>query len=235
MANEPSSRNPPANEPPWRSPADNDQTCADREALVRSIRHWELLDQRVLDAILAVPRHLFVPERQRPVAYFDGPLDIGYRQTISQPTVVAMMTSALRPEPHHVVLEIGTGAGYQAAVLSKLVRRVESVEIVQPLAERAAAVLETLGCRNVRVHVSNGFDGLPSLAPFDGIIVTAAPESMPDRLLEQVADGARMVVPVGPQFGLQELLVMTRHGNSFDRHSVAPVRFVPMVRTWKRP
>ena len=209
---------------------DDEDTVRRRRALVRSIERDARGDRPVIHAMLSVPRHAFVPPYWYFRAYEDGPLTIGHGQTISQPAVVAMMTFALRPEPHHTILEVGTGSGYQTAVLSRLVKRVETVEIIEPLAVTAAETLRSLGYDNVRVHVGDGYDAVKDAAPFDGIMVTAAPERVPEGLLAQLRDGGRMVLPVGPEFGIQDLIVLRRRGNDIERKSIAPVRFVPMVK-----
>ena len=181
----------------------------------------------VLKAMRAVPRHELVPAEARPWAYRDHPLSIGYRQTISQPYIVALMTELLAPEPHHRVLEIGTGSGYQAAVLSRLVAEVFSIEIVEPLARRAAADLERLGYDNVTVIAGDGYRGLPDEAPFDGVIVTAAPPYIPEPLVEQLKPGGRMVIPVGERY--QELKLLVKSESGIEEREVIPVRFVPMT------
>jgi protein-L-isoaspartate(D-aspartate) O-methyltransferase len=201
-----------------------------RAWLVDGIARSERVGERVTQAMRAVPRHAFVPEEQRERAYDDSPLPIGHGQTISQPTVVAVMTEALRLRGHETVLEVGTGSGYQAAVLSRLVRRVESIELLEPLAEAARASLTAAGYDNVRVHVGDGYQGLPQLAPFDAIIITAAPPEIPPKLVEQLKVGGRMVLPVGPRFGVQDLLVLEKQPDgSIERTNLGPVRFVPMV------
>jgi protein-L-isoaspartate(D-aspartate) O-methyltransferase len=184
-------------------------------------------DPRVLEAMRTVPRHLFVPESLRERAYADHPLAIGSRQTISQPYIVAAMTELLEPEAGDVVLEIGTGSGYQAAVLSKLVKRVYTIEILPELAESAKQVLKETGCDNVEVITGDGYRGLPERAPFDGIIVTAAPEEVPPPLVDQLAVGGRLVIPVGDW--MQELIVLEKTESGVSRRSVFPVRFVPMT------
>ena len=185
-------------------------------------------DARVLAALRAVPRHRFVPEAWRDRAYEDGPLPIGKGQTISQPYIVAVMTEQLRPEPGDRVLEIGTGSGYQAAVLARLVARVYSIEIVPELAEGARATLASLGVTNVEVITGDGYRGLPDLAPFDGIVVTAAPAEVPQPLVDQLALGARLVVPVGGRD--QDLRVLARDASGVRTETLFPVRFVPFVR-----
>ena len=184
-------------------------------------------DPRVLEAMRETPRHLFVPESLRAYAYEDRPLPIGHRQTISQPYIVAFMTELLRPEPDDVVLEIGTGSGYQAAVLSSLVKTVVSIEILPELAEQAKVQLAAAGRNNVQVIIGDGYRGLPERAPFEGIIVTAAPPEVPAALVEQLAVGGRLVIPVGE--GIQELLVIERTSSGVTRRSVLPVRFGPMT------
>jgi len=184
-------------------------------------------DPRVLHALRSVPRERFVPAAQRPWAYADRPLPIGYAQTISQPYVVAAMTEALDPQPGDKVLEIGTGSGYQAALLSLLVSEVHSIEIVPELADEARRRLAEEGYANVRVVTGDGFLGLPDHAPFDGIIVTAAPPEVPPALVEQLAPGGRLVIPVGSS--VQELRVLERSPEGIRETSLFPVRFVPMT------
>lgn len=209
---------------------DTDRFRRERAELVASIRRAEGLSDKVAEAMLEVPRHVFVPEEQRHRSYDDNPLTIGHGQTISQPTVVAMMTEALDLKGNEVVLEIGTGSGYQAAVLSRLVKRVETIEIVAPLAEWARKALDRVGYDNVNVHVGDGYAGLPDKAPFDRIIITAAPPEVPPKLVEQLAKGGKMVLPVGPRFGVQDLIVLEkRQDGSLRRTNLGPVRFVPMV------
>ena len=184
-------------------------------------------DRRVLEAMRETPRHLFVPEAMRAHAYEDRPLPIGSRQTISQPYIVAAMTELLEPAPGDVILEIGTGSGYQAAVLSRLVSRVVSVEILPELARGAREVLAAVGADNVEVVTGDGYRGMPGDAPFGGILVTAAPPEVPPPLVEQLAVGAKLVIPVGE--GFQELLVLERTATGVTERSVFPVRFVPMT------
>jgi protein-L-isoaspartate(D-aspartate) O-methyltransferase len=185
-------------------------------------------DARVLAAMRAVPRHLFVPESLRAESYDDRPLPIGEGQTISQPYIVALMTSLLEPRPGDRVLEIGTGSGYQAAVLARLVRDVYTIEILEPLARQAERALAEQGLRNVHVRVGDGYQGWPEEAPFDGIIVTAAaPDHPPKPLLDQLKVGGKMVIPVGRFF--QDLLVITKAADGIEKRNVIPVRFVPMT------
>jgi protein-L-isoaspartate(D-aspartate) O-methyltransferase len=182
---------------------------------------------RVLEAMRTVPRHLFVPEAYRDEAYADHPLPIGRGQTISQPYIVAVMTELLDPQPTDRVLEVGTGSGYQAAVLSLLVDKVTTIEIVPELAERARRDLARLGYENVEVIRGDGYRGVPEQAPFDGIMVTAAPEKVPKPLTEQLKPGARLVIPVGGRY--QELRVLHRTDEGIRTRTIFPVRFVPMT------
>jgi protein-L-isoaspartate(D-aspartate) O-methyltransferase len=174
-----------------------------------------------------VPRHVFVPEPQRAQAYADHPLPIGHDQTISQPYIVAFMTQGLKVEPHHRVLEIGTGSGYQAAVLGLLAKDVYTIEIIEPLATRATATLAAQGHTNVHVRHGNGYLGWPELAPFDRIMVTAAPDEVPPALVEQLRVGGLMAIPVGT-FN-QELRIMRRTATGLETLETLPVRFVPMT------
>ena len=183
---------------------------------------------RVLDAMRAVPRHLFVDDAQRAHAYEDGPLPIGGRQTISQPYIVALMSELLDLTPNERVLEIGTGSGYQSAVLSRLAGHVYSIEIIPELAKQSAERLTRLGFGNITVKEGDGYRGWPEFAPFDGIIVTAAPERIPQPLLDQLAPNGRMVIPVGGFF--QELKVFKKDPNGrVTEQDIIPVRFVPMT------
>ena len=191
------------------------------------LRARDIRSARVLDAMLRVPRHLFVPEAQRAQAYSDSPLAIGYGQTISQPYIVAFMTQALDVEPGHGVLEVGTGSGYQAAVLSTLAKEVYTIEIVAPLAERARQTLLELGYRNVQVRTGNGYLGWPEHAPYDRIIVTAAPDEVPTALVQQLKIGGVMAIPVGTL--TQELRILRRTATGMETLSTLPVRFVPMI------
>lgn len=184
-------------------------------------------DERVLRVMREVPRHLFVPPELASQAYADHPLSIGSGQTISQPYVVAFMTEQLRLKGTERVLEIGTGSGYQAAVLSRLAGQVFSIEIRPELAAQATERLKAVGADNVRIRTADGFYGWPEEAPFDAIVVTAAPEKVPDPLLAQLAPGGRMVIPVGGFY--QELKVIERTAEGFRETSVLPVRFVPFV------
>jgi protein-L-isoaspartate(D-aspartate) O-methyltransferase len=188
-------------------------------------------DQRVLRAMEKVPRHEFVPAEQRPAAYNDRPLPIGHGQTISQPYIVAYMTELLQIDAEHKVLEIGTGSGYQAAVLGELAREVYSIEIVRPLAARAEKTLAELDYDNVQVRAGDGYLGWPEHAPFDRIIVTAAPDHVPQPLIDQLRPGGRMVLPVGEVWRVQELtLVIKREDGKVEQSEVMAVGFVPLTR-----
>ena len=190
-----------------------------------------VMDPRVLDAMRAVPRHEFVPLTLRDDAYVDSPLPIGHGQTISQPYIVALMTELARPSPADRVLEVGTGSGYQAAVISRLVSRVFTVELVDPLAQSASAVLRRLGYSNVTVRSGDGYLGWPDEAPFDIILVTAAPEQVPAALVAQLKPGGRLIVPVGRAWDVQDLQLIEKDaGGKVKTRSVIPVRFVPMVK-----
>ncbi|HEY3271508.1 MAG TPA: protein-L-isoaspartate(D-aspartate) O-methyltransferase [Geothrix sp.] len=189
-----------------------------------------ITDPRVLEVMARVPRHEFIPMERRGEAYDDWPLPIGYGQTISQPYIVAFMTAVLNPRAGDRVLEIGTGSGYQAAVLADLVAEVYTVEIVEPLAKRAEADLKRLGYANVKVRAGDGYQGWPEAAPFDAIIVTCAPEDVPKALVDQLKEGGRMIIPVGSQWGGQELYLLWKTPTGMKRQAVLPVRFVPMVK-----
>lgn len=199
-----------------------------RERMVREdIAARGISDRRVLESMLGVPRHLFVPEHLRAMAYFDSPLPIGEDQTISQPYIVALMTESLALGEGARVLEIGTGSGYQAAVLAIVADSVWSIEIIPSLAEKAAALLDSLGYGNVAVRQGDGYYGWPEEGPFDGIIVTAAPPRVPPALAAQLVEGGRLVIPVGE--GRQELHTYEKTAEGLKLLSSVPVRFVPMT------
>jgi protein-L-isoaspartate(D-aspartate) O-methyltransferase len=185
-------------------------------------------DARVLAAMGKVPREEFVPTESRCFSYTDGPLSIGFDQTISQPYIVAFMTERLQLKPKDRVLEIGTGSGYQAAVLAELVKEIYTVEIVEPLAKSAEATLHRLGCQNVHVRIGDGYQGWPDAAPFDAIIVTCAPSQVPQALVDQLSEGGRMIIPVGQQFA-QMLYLLEKKNGQLRQSATLSVRFVPMV------
>jgi protein-L-isoaspartate(D-aspartate) O-methyltransferase len=188
----------------------------------------DIKNARVLEAMGKVPRHEFVPLEHRAAAYEDFPLSIGHGQTISQPFIVAFMTEQLDPKPTDRVLEIGAGSGYQAAVLAALVAHVYTIEIVEPLGRRAETDLRRLGYTNVTVRIGDGYQGWPEAAPFDAIIVTCAPEQIPQPLIDQLKDGGRMIIPVGELYD-QSLYLLEKRGKEVKRRAVLPVRFVPMT------
>lgn len=205
-----------------------------RDRLVSRLREGGISQPDILERIRNVPRHLFVDEALSSRAYEDNALPIGHGQTISQPFIVALMTQALLERDGELqqldkVLEIGTGCGYQTAVLAPFVKQLFSIERVGPLLRDTRTRLAELGIRNVRFRHEDGFLGWPGQAPFDGIIVTAAPPKIPDRLLDQLAVGGRLVVPVGPSGGHQSLYRITRTSSGFDREEITAVSFVPML------
>ena len=175
-----------------------------------------------------VPRHEFIPEEKQSDAYADGAVAIGFGQTISQPYIVGLMTAQLVPQPTDRVLEIGTGSGYQAAVLAELVAEVFTIEIIKPLAQRAEATLRQLGYHNIHLRLGDGSGGWPEAAPFDAVIVTCAPEQIPPPLIAQLKDGGRLLIPVGP-LDHQELFVFQKRGGRLEQLAVFMVRFVPMT------
>src|SRR5438067_11727084 len=187
-----------------------------------------VVEERVLAAMRKVPREEFVPAEFRAERYTERPLPIGYHQTISQPFIVAFMTEELRPQPIDRVLEIGTGSGYQAAVLAELVAEVYTIEIAEPLARNAEATLARLGYKNVHVKAGDGYKGWPENAPFDAIIVTCAPDRVPRPLTDQLKEGGRMIIPVGDRFA-QQLYLLEKKNGQLKESAVLPVRFVPMA------
>lgn len=194
------------------------------------LRARDIRDSATLRAMETVPRHLFVPEEVRHLSYTDGPLPIGEGQTISQPYIVAYMTQVLELKPGHRVLEIGTGSGYQAAVLSEIVNDVYSIEIVPSLGESARNRLQRLGYMNVTVRIGDGYEGWPEESPFDAILVTAGAEFIPEPLLEQLAEGGRMVIPVGPHRGVRQLKLLRKRKGKIRQQNLMAVRFVPFTR-----
>lgn len=208
-----------------------DYTAERADMVTRQIAERGVRDDRVLAAMRKVPRHEFVPEGEQRHAYRDSPLPIGEGQTISQPYIVALMTELVRPEKSHRVLEVGTGSGYQAAVLAEIVDHVYTIEIEAELAERASEALQSLGYDNVTIRTGDGYVGWEEHAPFDIIVVTAAPDHIPQPLIDQLKPGGRMVVPVGPVYATQELRVLEKdQAGTVVTKNVAPVRFVPLRR-----
>lgn len=202
-----------------------------REKLVRqTIRDRGVKDETVLKAMRSVQRHLFVPAGSMGSAYDDRPLPIGYGQTISQPYIVAYMTEVIKPQPGFKVLEIGTGSGYQAAVLAEIVKEVYTIEIVEALGNAAAERLKKLGYQNIHVKLADGYYGWKEQAPFDAIVVTAAAEFIPPPLISQLKDGGKMVIPVGSPFMTQTLMLVEKKGEKITTKSLLPVVFVPFTR-----
>lgn len=217
-----------------------DDYARQRENMIRAIEanlratsiylKKEALDSRIMDAMNTVPRHVLVPINQRSHAYLNRPLPIGYGQTISQPYIVAIMTDLLNPQPEHTVLEVGTGSGYQAAILSRLVRQVYTIEIIEALGKRSKRDLAELGYDNIQVWIGDGYYGWKQHAPFDGIVVTATASHIPPPLIQQLKPGGRMIIPVGSRFLTQQLLLLVKdeEGNVTTRQ-ILPVRFVPLT------
>lgn len=200
-------------------------------------KRWEMVetqiisrgirDSKLIRAMLKIPRHKFVPENLRDIAYGDNPLPVGIEQTISQPYIVALMTELLRLNSGEKVLEVGTGSGYQTAILAEMRCKVYTIEILEPLSEKAQQVLKSLGYEDIHYKIGDGYRGWPQFAPFDAIIVTAAPDHMPQPLIEQLNTNGRMIIPVGAQY--QELLLIKKTDKGTDMKTVTPVRFVPMT------
>ncbi len=218
----------------WSRPR-SDERIAERRRMVGQIGRYGLDDAQSLDAVLNVPRHWFVGEANQRLAYADTPLAIGHGQTISQPFIVAYMTSVLRLDEDKKVLEIGTGSGYQAAVLSEITPHVYSIEIVEPLGIEARERLESRGYGTIKLKIGDGYKGWDEHQPFDAIIVTCAPDDIPPPLIEQLKSGGTMVIPVGGAYGIQDLIVVTKDAEgTVSRESMMPVRFVPMLRERER-
>lgn len=216
---------------PTPSPTAEQYTLQRQEMVESGVIDWGITDEAVIEVMGLVPRHEFVPEEYVSLAYANHPLPIGYGQTISQPYIVALMTQSAGLSEGDQVLEIGTGSGYQAAVLAELVDHVYSVEIIEPLAERAEAVLQRLGYDNVTVRHGDGYFGWEEHAPFDAIVVTAAPDHIPQPLVDQLKIGGRMIIPVGPVGGFQTLWLVTRTGeDEVQTRNLGGVRFVPLTR-----
>jgi protein-L-isoaspartate(D-aspartate) O-methyltransferase len=204
----------------------------EREAMVKTqIQARGIKDSATLAAMRKVQRHKFIAANQVSFAYNDSPLPIGYGQTISQPYIVAYMTEIINPKPHYTVLEIGTGSGYQAAVLAEIVRNVYTIEIIDKLGKEAATRLKNLGYKNIEVKIADGYNGWKEHGPFDAIVVTAAAEYIPTPLKEQLKDGGRMIIPVGSPYMTQQLMLIEKTGNKYRTTNKMPVRFVPFKRS----
>jgi protein-L-isoaspartate(D-aspartate) O-methyltransferase len=219
------------NAPAWTHPR-SEERLDERAAMVEVLRRWYgMTDSNILQAMEAVPRHWFVPAGQQRAAYYDGPQPIGHGQTISQPFIVAYMTQLLELTPDSRVLEIGTGSGYQAAVLSEFTPHVYTIEIVEPLGKHAMEVFKERGYHTIQARIGDGYKGWPEYAPFDAVIVTCAPDHIPQPLIEQLKPGGKIAIPVGSQWGGQDLLLVTKKPDgTLNRQSKMPVRFVPLVR-----
>lgn len=207
--------------------ANQDYTQKRHHMVESQIMSRGVTSNHILNAMRKVKRHLFVPDNLQQFAYADEPLPIGYGQTISQPYIVAYMTDALDLNTNSKVLEIGTGSGYQAAILAEIVNKVYSIEIVEPLGLHAKSILDQIGYRNIYSRIGDGYQGWPEAAPFDAIIVTAAPPEIPQPLINQLKVGGRMIIPVG--VGYQELILITKKKDGVEKKSLLPVRFVPMT------
>ena len=212
-----------------QAPAAADFAAQRQRMVEQQLKPRGIRDERVLAAMAKVPREEFIPADVRAEAYEDGPLPIGYDQTISQPYIVAFMTEQLGPKAIDRVLEIGSGSGYQAAILAEIVSDVYTIEIVEPLAKSAEATLQRLGYNNVHIKAGDGYNGWPEEAPFEAIIVTSAPEKVPQPLVAQLKDGGRMVIPVGERFA-QQLYLLEKKNGQLKESATLPVRFVPMLR-----
>ena len=200
-----------------------------KEMVEHQLKARGITNKRVLSAMLTVPRHKFIPEKHRNASYDDTPLMIGYNQTISQPYIIAYMTEKLNPQDYQKVLEIGTGSGYQAAILSLLYKKVYTMEIIKPLGEKARSLLNMEGYRNIKVKLGDGYQGWEKFAPYDAIIVTCAPENVPAPLIEQLAEGGKMIIPVGAQ-NIQVLYLLEKTNGKIRRTETLQVMFVPMVK-----
>ncbi len=212
------------------NPMAQEEFSQQREQMVETqLKSRDIQNELVLEAMRKVPRHLFMPAPVRQYAYIDSPVPIGEEQTISQPYIVGLMTQTVDPKPGNRALEVGTGSGYQAAVLGELVQEVYTIEIIPVLAERAGKTLSELGYDNVEVRQGDGYQGWPEQAPFDIILITAAPEEIPQPLIDQLAEGGRLVVPVGPQGEIQTLTLVTKEKGEVQRTHITGVRFVPMT------
>src|SRR5437588_5069265 len=213
-----------------KSARSTSEFAAERQKMVQEqVKPRDVHDERVLTAMAKVPREEFVPENLRNKSYWDSALPIGHDQTISQPFIVAFMTEQLHPQPTDRVLEIGTGTGYQTAVLAELVKDIYTIEIIEPLAKDASARLARLGYNNAHVKVGDGFQGWPEVAPFDAIIVTCAPDKVPQPLTQQLKEGGRMIIPVGSGIMDQQLYLLEKKNGQLAQRAILPVRFVQMT------
>lgn len=208
---------------------DNYVRLRDRMVKEQIVRRG-ITDKKTLEAMSEVPRHLFVPGNMEKYAYDDSPLPIGYNQTISQPYIVALMTESVKPEPAKKALEIGTGSGYQAAVLAQIVDSVFTIEIVPELAKQSSELFKKLGYSNIMTRYGDGYKGWPEQAPFDIIIVTAAPKDIPQPLIDQLAENGRLVIPVGEPSSFQELILVEKKAGKISKRRITSVRFVPFQR-----
>lgn len=213
------------------SRAQEDYAAKREHMVIGQLQNRDIKDKPTLKAMSKVPRHEFVPAELQEKAYWDSPLPIGEGQTISQPYMVAVMTQELKLQPNHRVLEIGTGSGYQAAVLAQIVDSVYTIEIVEKLGRAAQKKLNRLKYGNIRVRIGDGYHGWPEKAPFDRIIVTAGAESIPPKLIDQLTEGGRMIIPVGPHHGIRELVLLTKKKGKVKRRNLMAVRFVPFTRS----
>jgi protein-L-isoaspartate(D-aspartate) O-methyltransferase len=213
-------------------PTDEVFAARRKEMVEKQVHGRGVMDKSVLEAMMKVERHIFVPDELCDMAYEDTPVPIKFDQTVSQPYIVGFMTEALKISPKDKILEIGTGSGYQSAILGELAREVYTIEVVRPLGEQATERLEKLGYKNVHVRIGDGYKGWPEEAPFDAIIATAAPLDVPDTLVSQLKIGGRMIIPVGSVF--QELFLITRNEKGYDKQPLLPVKFVPMITPYSR-
>ena len=218
------------NRPPASSEEQKEFERERQDMVFHQIQRRGIMDKRVLSAMAAVPRHLFVPLKLQQMAYMDGPLPIGYQQTISQPYIVALMTELAEVGDGEKVLEIGTGSGYQAAVLAELTDKVFTVEILPELSAQAEHRLKAMGYTQVRTRIGDGYLGWPEEAPFDAILVTAAPKEVPQPLTDQLAEGGVLVMPLGPSSGYQQLICVRKTEGKLKRETVTAVSFVPLIR-----
>lgn len=213
--------------------AQNDHQQKREQMVEKQIRARGITDPDILDAFLQVERHWFVPEELKEMAYNDSPLPIGEGQTISQPYVVAFMTQHLQIKPSQKVLEIGTGSGYQTAILAELKAEVYSIEIIENLALKAEEILNSIGYTNIHLNIGDGYQGWAEFAPYDAIIVTCAPSKIPEPLIEQLSDNGKMIIPVGERGSVQELILLEKKKGRIKQKGILPVRFVPMINELK--